>query len=866
MLWLTTHSSVARHATLESLTQRAGVLAASTSARQIVHMIPRSALGAVALVALAALGYVGARGAGPVPPLGNLLDPIHGAWAASRYAELPRTASVGIPGVAASVDVRYDRRGVPHIFAGSVDDAIRALGYVVARDRLFQLDLQTHASSGRLTEWAGPRALPLDQQTRRLGLPRAAERYFASLDTAGAARRLLDAYADGVNARIGELTRAEWPVEYRLLGQQPERWRPLNSLYLLSRMSYTLTYFFDERARMDVQAKVGRAAALALFPTDAPIQEPIQPIRRSAPQYDFVRLPPPGPPDTVARQLAALLPTAPPETGEERPSFASNNWAVAPRRTVNKAPLLAGDPHLELTLPSIWYEAHLVVPGVLDAYGVTIPGVPGIVIGFTRDLAWSFTNTGADVIDFYAESFDDPKHPTRYRLDDTWKPLESRSETYLGTHGEVVAVDTVYYTHRGPVDTWNGKPVSMRWTALEPQNEAAAFIGAVGSRTTEEFLGRMAANYTVPAQNMIVADRAGGIAIRSTGRYPIRPDSGDGLVVRDGTRSSSDWKGYWPVEDYPQSFNPPQGFLASANQQPIDPRDHPRYLGYDRAYESWRALQINRLLRADSAITVDKMIAFQTDPGSVRADAFVPFFVEAAARRASGAQSAARLDSARTLLAAWDRRYTVDQNAAALFELAMRQLGRTTWDELAGADGRPVATPSTNVLLELLQDSSSAWWDRVATRERIEHRDDVLAASLTSAWDTLSAKYGSPSAGHWVWRERGAAAVNHLLRLPGFSEEGIPIQGGPGTLNPASGAGFGPSWRMVVELGPTVHAFGTYPGGQSGNPASSRYIDRLPLWQRGVLDTLMVPSSASELSDRDTRSVLTVRGPQGGKP
>ncbi|MFN8570712.1 MAG: penicillin acylase family protein [Gemmatimonadaceae bacterium] len=821
-------------------------------------MNSRALLATVALAGLAATSYVGVRGVGPIPPLGNLLDPVHGAWAASRFAEFPHDATVEIPGVGAGVDVRYDRRGVPHIFAGSVDDAIRALGYVVARDRLFQLDLQTHASAGRLTEWAGKPALPLDQQTRHLGLPRAAERYFASLDTAGSARRLLNAYADGVNAHIDELTPAEWPVEYRLLGQRPSRWFPINSLYLLSRMSLTLTYSYDERARLDVQAKVGKAAALALFPKDAPIQEPIQPVARSAPQYDFVRLPPPGAPDSTANLLAALLPPSPPETGEERPSFASNNWAVAPQRTVNRAPILAGDPHLELTLPSIWYEAHLVVPGVLDAYGVTIPGVPGIVIGFTRDLAWSFTNTGADVLDFFAETFDDPRHPTQYRLDDAWKPLDVRAETYLGKHGEVVAVDTVRYTHRGPVESWGGKPVSMRWTALEPQNEAAAFIGAVGSRTAKDFLDRMAANYTVPAQNMIVADRSGSIAIRSTGRYPIRADSGDGLVIRDGAHSSSDWQGYWPVGDYPQSFNPAQGYLASANQQPIDPRDHPRYLGYDRAYEAWRALQINRLLRADSAITVQKMIGFQTDPGSVRADNFVPFFVNAASRRVGGSQSP-KLDSARALLASWDRRYTLDQEAAALFELAMRQLGRATWDELADTSGRPVATPSTNVLLELLQDSSSAWWDQRATRDRVEQRDDILVASLTSAWDTLSAKYGPLAAGHWKWRERGAASVHHLLRLPGFSEEHIPIQGGPGTLNPASGAGFGPSWRMVVELGSTVQAFGTYPGGQSGNPASARYIDRLPLWQRGTLDTLFVPASASELPAANSRFVLTVR-------
>ncbi|MEP7345410.1 MAG: penicillin acylase family protein, partial [Gemmatimonadaceae bacterium] len=771
---------------------------------------------AIAGLALAGGIWVGARGAGPVPPLGPLLDPVHGAWATARTAELPRSAAADIPGLSAPVDVRYDRRGVPHIFAATEDDAIRALGYVVARDRLFQLDVQTHAASGRLTEWAGRVALGLDQETRHIGLPRAAERLAAALDSGNATRRLIDAYADGVNAYIDHVAPDEWPVEYRLLNQRPERWKPINSLYLIGRMSYTLTYFFDEAVRLRAQALVGRSAAQALFPVNTPIQEPIQPNGQTAPRFDFTTLPPPGLPDSLAAHAAAMLPLRPAllAEGSDARIFASNNWAVAPRRSESKYALLAGDPHLELTLPSIWYEAHLVVPGKLDAYGVTIPGLPGIVIGFTRDVAWSFTNTGADVLDFYWETLDDASRPTRYQVDGMWRPLESRVESYRGKRGEVLAVDTVRYTHRGPVDRWpgSGGAVSMRWTALEKGVELVAFQSAAHARTTREFLDSMALHYTVPAQNIIVADRAGTIGIRSTGHYPIRPDSGDGLTVRDGSHSSNDWQGYWPLDKYPQSIDPSQGYLASANQQPIDPKSGAAYLGSDRGFEPWRALQINRLLRADSAMTLSDMRRFQTDPGSVRADLFLPFFLDAAMSRRTAAINAPRLDSAAAMLRPWDRRYTRDQDAAALFESAMRALSRATWDELADSTGRPFATPSAAVLLQLLHDSANVWWDSGVTRQAVEHRDDVVASSLIAAWDTLTARYGPPSAGRWRWSERGAANVRHLLQLPGFSEMQIPIQGGPGTLNPSSG-NFGSSWRMVVEMGPTVRAFGTYPGG-----------------------------------------------------
>ncbi len=817
----------------------------------------------VATAGLAGGLWLGARGAGPLPPLGGLLDPASGAWAAARFAELPRQAIGRIPHLAGPVDVRYDRRGVPHIFATTEADALRALGYVVARDRLFQLDLQTHAAAGRLTEWVGARALVVDREMRNLGLPRAAEDRMARLAPDAPERLMLDAFADGVNAWIDGLDRAAWPIEYKLLGVRPERWQPVNSLYLLNRMGWTLAASDGERQRLAAAALVGRAAADAVYPVNDPIQEPIQPNGSGGvPRYDFGPLAPPGTPDTLAARLVAALPPGPDFADGERRSFASNNWAVAPARTAAGVALLAGDPHLELTLPSIWYEAHLVVPGKLDVYGVTIPGAPGIVIGFTRDIAWTFTNTGADVLDVYRETLDDPAAPTKYRLDGAWRPLDLRVETYRGPRGSTVAVDTVRYSHRGPLVHDGGEWLSMRWTVLEPEGTAAAFLDAAYATTARAFLDSMAANFTVPAQNMLTADRNGSIAIRSTGHYPIRPGNGDGLTIRDGSTSASDWMGYWPVSDYPQAFDPAQGFLASANQQPIDPRQQPRYLGSDHDYEVWRALQINRLLRADSVVTPDAMRGFQTNPGSVRAELFLPFFLTAA--RVPGAHPAA-LDSAADVLGGWDARYTRDNDRALLFEAAMRQLGPRTWDELAPRGGVRVAAPNSDVLLELLHDSTSAWWDDHRTTDRVETRDQVLRQSLEAAWDSLVRRYGPRSGGGWRWDRAQPARVNHLLGLPGFSQRAVPVQGGPGTLNPSGPGGFGSSWRMVVELGPTVHAWGTYPGGQSGNPASRRYDDRLPLWSAGQLDTLFAPSDTSGLPASLARALLSLR-PAAGAP
>ncbi len=838
---------------------------------------------AAAAAVLAGAGAAAARPLGPLPALGPLLDPTRGVWTAARAAPPAAAAAAAIPGLRGRVDVRVDDRGVPHIFAEHEDDAYAALGYVVARDRLLQLHVQTLAASGRLTELAGARALPLDRETRGLGLPGAAERKLRAAD-ATPTGRAFRAYAAGVNAWAGALRDADLPVEFKLLGARPARWEPVNSAHLINRMGYTLAHVAPELDRAAAAARAGGAAAAALFPAAAPVVEPIQPNGAGAPRVDPLRLPPPGPPDAAAARAAAagraFVPPRPAgRAPAERPTLASNNWAVAPARSAGGHALLAGDPHLELTLPSIWYEAHLVVPGRLDVYGVTIPGLPGVVIGFNRDLAWTFTNTGADVLDFYAEEVDDAARPTRYRVDGAWRPVGRRVEVYRGKDGAPVATDTVLFTHRGPLRREPAAPgapprwLSMRWTVLEAGETLGAFREANAARTARDFLDALARGYEAPAQNMLVADRAGTIAVRSTGRFPVRPGDGSGMTVRDGRHSASDWRGALPVERWPQAVAPAQGFLASANQQPVDPRASGDYWG--GSYDPWRALRINALLRADSSVTVDEMRAWQTDPGSARADLFVPHFLRAAERAAArGGPGADAAREAGRLLAQWDRRYDTASTRAALFEGAMRELADRTWDELldpapaappstggrpGAAGARRAATPGSAVLAALLPDSASPWWDDRRTPGRVEDRDAVLAASLAAAADRLAREHGPADGGGWRWARRRQTNVRHLLQLPAFSRLGLPARGGPGTLSPSSGSGtHGASWRMVVELGPEVRGWATYPGGQSGDPASPGYTDRLPRWLAGDLDALRFPRRPADLAPAQVTQALTL--------
>lgn len=824
-------------------------------------------VGLAALVLGGAL-YVSMFSVAGAPALGPLLEPVHGVWSLARTTTPPAAANGLIPALTGAVDIRFDDRGVPHIFATNVNDAVRGLGYVHARDRLFQLEIQTRAVAGTVAELAGDRALPLDREARAQGLADAATRGFESMPASSPARVLADAYADGVRAYIAAMPRRALPLEFRLLGAHPQQWEAKYTAYLLARMGLTLAYSEGELRRAAVESLVGAAAADALFPRNAPIQEPIQPNGQRTPRADFTPLPPPAPSDPARTpgSIAALDASRAARrafTGETEQlddvAVGSNNWAVGPKRSASGYALLAGDPHLSLTLPSIWYEAHLVVPDTLDVYGVTLVGAPLPPIGFTRDVAWSVTNTGADVADYYVEVVDDSTRPKRYKLDGEWKPLKERIEVIHGKGGRILATDTILETHRGPMLKSGGAWVSRRWTVTDAYDAISPFLDVARAKSVRE-IWAATERFHAPAQNFVSADRAGHIALRSTGHFPIRPrtaDRGDRLI--DGSTSANDWQGFWATKDYPQAFDPPQGFVVSANQQPKDPRIDPRYLGWDWP-SPWRAMRLNELLREDSAVTPDKMRRMQTDPVSSETRYFLPALLAAA--EAGGSRDSA-LARAAAHLREWDGRFTAENTQAIVFETALSELTARTWDELSagrGSDrGRLVETPQAVIIAQLMSDPDSPWWDDRSTPTTRERRDDILRASLAAAWTRTVSRLGQPGAS-WQWGALRRASVRHLTGIPALSRPSVPLQAGPGSVSPSSGSGnHGASWRMVVELGPEVRAWGTYPGGQSGNPISPAYTAFLGKWSAGNLDSLRFPRRADELAAPQTSSRLTLR-------
>lgn len=796
---------------------------------------------------------------GPLPPLGPLLDPHHGLWGVAHSARLPESETATIAALTDSVVVVYDNRAVPHIFATTVADAQRALGYVIARDRLFQLELQARATAGRLTEWAGPAALELDRSSRRLALAATAEEEYRTMVAEKAPSvQALEAFAEGVNAWIEHLSPRDYPIEYHLLNARPERWRPVQSLYLLKRMSLTLSFSRHDRQYPKLAALVGEEAAWALIARNNPIQEPIIPNGTGEPRYDFDRLPPPRIEQTTA--TVRSLPDQswnPGAIDKAEYPIGSNNWAVAPGRSANGSALLAGDPHLGLTLPSIWYEAHQVVADTIDSYGATLIGTPAIIIGFNRHVAWTFTNNSADVVDYYRETVDSMPKPGGTLLDGEWQPVHRRIEEYRDKRKHVIRRDTLFRSHRGPMIRDEEGWLSLRWTALEPSGTNQAIIDMNLARDVYQWL-QATEGFDVPSQNGLVADRDGNIAIRSLGRVPVRPP--EYQFIWDGRTSSSDWRGDYPAERLPSVVNPAQSFLASANQQPVDPRVDSTYWGR-RWPTPWRAMRIIAQLRRDSAVTVDAMSRWQTDPGSARVEHFLPYLLSAASHTIGDQTADSLAVRAAAALEAWDSRYTMNNEHAVLFEAVLAEVVERLWDELRDERGSPVFYPAEATLAQLMSDASSPWWDDRST-PRKEERDDIIHASLVSGLGNTLQRYGESPDGRWRWDRVRRFTIPHLLGLPGLEAVGVANRGGPGTLSPMAMRGtHGASWRMVVDMGSPMRAWTTYPGGQSGNPASRYYRDRLTEWSAGSLRPVIIPRTPGDIhADSTIARLLLIPG------
>lgn len=779
---------------------------------------------------------------GSVPAFAPLLSPFSGFWQNAETA-VTQDLDVTVPGTKAPITVVFDDKAVPHVFAQSDYDMYFAQGYLTARDRLWQMEFQTYAAAGRVAEIVGERAVELDRFNRHLGMGYGAEQTLKEMQRDPATREALDAYSAGVNAWIKQLSPAQYPIEYKLLGYAPESWTPIKCALLLKQMTSTLASGADDLLMTNILRKYGAIVTADLFP-DYPTRE--DPIIPSGTQWNFKPVPRPTPPnDTTINDQIVKLDKA---IRRPNPEIGSNNWAVGSQKSATGHPILANDPHLTLSLPSIWYQMQLVSPTV-NVYGATLPGAPNVIIGFNKDVAWGVTNVGADVLDFYAIRFQDQNRKA-YWHDNKWKPVTQRIEV-IKVKGKPDQVDTVLYTHHGPVVYNPGlKPFrrnfpigyAARWIAHEPSNEMACFYRLNRAKNFDDY--RQALTYYVaPAQNFIFASNQNDIAISPNGRYPLKwIDQGKFLL--DGTDPADDWRGFVPADQNPLVKNPPRGFVSSANQFSTD-QTYPYYINWQFA-PAERGRRINQRLTAMQHATIDSLRSLQNDNFNLRAADALPVLL---ATVDAGKLSTDQKKAFETLKS-WKLMNDVAEVGPTIFTEWMQQFMDAVWaDEFNTGDTLPMRFPSFDRTLTLMQrDPGAHWFDNIKTPAH-ERLTDVLTQSFQSTCDSLTKRHGTVGTA-WAWGPHKSTSVRHLLPgVDAFSALNVQIGGGSGIVN-ATSERAGPSWRMVVALGDRPKAYGVYPGGQSGNPGSPFYTDLLETWRTGQLNELLYLQSATDKNPR----------------
>lgn len=786
---------------------------------------------------------------GGIPAFGALLSPFTGFWQNAETIHHDDEAIV-LNGTQAPVTVVFDDRAVPHVFAQSDDDLYFAQGYLTARDRLWQMEFQTHAAAGRIAEIVGDKALELDRYNRRMGMAYGAEQTLKGMESDPATRKVLAAYTAGVNAWISQLTPAQYPIEYKLLGYAPESWSPLKCALLLKQMTSTLAGGADDLMMTNIMRKYGAAVTADLFP-DYPTRE--DPIIPAGTKWDFKPLPiPPAPKDSaMARSMALAASRLGAGLRRNDPEIGSNNWAVSAQKSATGHPILSNDPHLNLSLPSIWYQMQLVSP-TMNVYGATLPGAPNVIIGFNKDVAWGVTNVAADVLDFYTIRFKDETR-REYWHDNRWKPVWMRIER-IKVKGKPDIIDTVRYTHHGPVVYENGAkafrdniPVghAARWIAHDKSNDMLCFYWLNRAKNFADYR-RALSYYVAPAQNFVFASNQNDIAISPNGRYPLKYKN-QGKFILDGTSPADDWHGFVPADQNPLVKNPARGFVSSANQSSTDP-SYPYYLNWEFA-PSERGRRINQRLAAMQRATIDSLRNLQNDNYNLRAADALPTLLP----QLNPAKLNPSQQKALAVLNAWKRNNDAGEVGPTIFSTWVYQLMAAVWDDdFAVKDSIQTRYPSFDRTLTLMQrDPSARWFDNTKTPAR-EQLTDIVTQSFQVACDTLVRRKG-PIGSAWAWGPYKGTDVRHLLPgVDAFSALDLNTGGGGGIVN-ATTERSGPSWRMIVALGPQPKAYGVYPGGQSGNPGSPYYQDMLETWRTGQLNELLYLQSAQDKNPRIVR-------------
>ncbi|WP_422105224.1 penicillin acylase family protein [Winogradskyella sp.] len=760
---------------------------------------------------------------GSIPPLGKFLNPTSGIWQNEKDEAI--TGEVSIPGLKDQVTVHYDQHMIPHVFAQNEHDLYKAQGYLTAKHRLWQLEFQTHAAAGRLSEIFGERALNYDRTERRRGMGYGAEQAIAYMEQHdNETLSYVQDYADGVNAYINQLNPKDYPVEYKLLDYEPEAWSPKKTALLLMYMTKMLAGGDDDLEYTNVLRLIGQDHFDLLFPDFFDVTDPVIPKETD---WSFIDVPQTPLPASQAAVLDTIV-----ETIEKpNPDNGSNNWAVSGAKSATGNPILANDPHLGLNLPAIWFVMQLSTPEH-NAFGATIPGALSVISGFNQHIAWGETNATRDVIDWYKVEFNADR--TQYKYDGGWKDVNLRVED-ITIRGKENYVDSVLYTHHGPVVyDKNYKSdeelagYAMRWIGHDGGNNQKTFIALNKAKNYDEYVSALQC-WNAPAQNFVFASTEGDIALWIQGKFANKWE-GQGKFLMNGSNPENDWQSYIPQKFNAHTKNPERGFVSSANQHPVD-ENYPYYV-FNDGYETYRNRVINDYFDSKDSFSVEDFKDLHNNNYNLKASELVPYMLEHMDATSLSDDEKAIYEE----IKAWNFNNDIDEVGPSIWRQWYGRLYNITWDEFAVED-TALDAPTTYQTIYLLKNHGDhEFMDFVETKDKTETAKDLFLLAFKKAAERLMEI--KEEEGDYTWANYKGTYAGHLLQgLPAFSRFDIPIGGDRNIVN-ATSENHGPSWRMIVEMTSPPTAIGIYPGGQSGNPGSQYYDNFIDDWAAGNYYTL----------------------------
>ena len=753
---------------------------------------------------------------GSIPPVGKFLNPAQGIWQNEKEESV--NGDLQLDGLIDKVTVHYDEHFIPHVFAQNETDLYRAQGFITAKHRLWQMEFQTHAAAGRLSEIIGEGALNYDKEERRRGMGYGAEQTILKMQEDPETLKYLEAYSSGVNQFINSLTKANFPVEYKLLNYAPEPWTIKKTALLLMYMTKDLAGGDDDLEFTNALRLFGKEKFDLLFPDFFDINDPVIPKDTD---WSFIDVPITETPENVF-----VLDSIAETISKPHPDNGSNNWAISGSKSYSGNPILANDPHLGLNLPSIWFVMQLSTP-THNAFGATLPGALGVISGFNTDIAWGETNATRDALDWYKIEFKDESR-TEYKYDNGYRPTIFRVEE-IKVKGKETVLDTVVYTHHGPVvydKNFKGdnpkEGYAMKWIGHLGGNNQRPFLALNKAKNYDDYLDAIK-DFTAPAQNFVFASTEGDIALWIQGKLPNKW-KGQGKFLMDGSNPENDWQSFIEQPFNAHTKNPERGFVSSANQHPVDP-SYP-YFVFNDGYEAYRNRVINNFLSSNESLDIQDFKDLQNNNYNLLAAEMLPYILETMDTSDLTDYENQLLD----IMKKWDFTYDIDKNGPGRWDSWWYRLYNLTWDEFKvenTALDRPFDYQTTYMLRFKGDDP---FMDIKDTPEKETAKDLFLISFKETAkayreWETDNGNYN--------WNKEKGVFVGHLLQaIPAFSRLNIPVGGDSNAVN-AMSKNHGPSWRMIVELTSPPTALGIYPGGQSGNPGSKYYDNFIDDWAAG---------------------------------